>query len=106
MPHPTTISPLSLFRELFPDRRLSVEHEEELRYTLNTYDIAKAYKIVALDLIVGRRLPLTAEIEVWSVAGKLKAVELIIKPVPEEYTFDDEVQDDEHYDEEKAEWPY
>jgi len=90
----TAISSLYAFRLTFPDHRLKAS-EDELRYIFNSRDCANAYELAALKIIVEKRLPLTAHVEEWSSKGKVTEIAMVVRPVPEEYTFADEVQDDE-----------
>jgi len=90
----TTISPIEAFRLTFPDHRLKAS-EDELRYLFNSRDCANAYELAAMKIILERRLPLTAHVEEWSSKGKVTEIAMVVRPAPEEYTFADEVQDDE-----------
>lgn len=96
-------TPLFYFATIFPDHRLVVIGQE-LRYKCGTKDCARSYEIAALKIILGHGLPLTAHVETIEKEGRVEEICMVIMPVPEEYTFADEVQDDERYHEEKAEW--
>lgn len=66
--------------------------------------IAESYERMALCIILQKGLPLTAHVEIWTSCRIVREVALVIRPVPEEYTFQDEAQDTEEYEEERAEW--
>jgi len=98
------MTPLFQFARLFPDHRLQVISKEELRYRFNSVDCARVYELQANRLILEKGLAVTAHVELWEASGVVREIALVVQPAPEEHTFADEVQDDEHYHEEKAEW--
>jgi len=98
------MTPLLQFARIFPDHRLQVISKEELRYRFNSVDCARIYERVANRMILKKGLPITAHVETWESSGIVREIAMVVEPVPEEYTFRDEVQDDEHHEEEKAEW--
>lgn len=98
----STISPLDQFEKAFPFIKW-ITHSQELCYPfLDIHWTARAEQKARL-LILAKRLPLVTFSEMRPFGKSVRSV-LIVQPVPEEYTFTDEVQDDEIYHEEKAEW--
>lgn len=95
MPTQTTISPLQLFREIFPDHRLASAYGElKYRYGIHEEVIGRIYERMAQRIILKKGLPLTADLEKWSVCGSVRRIVLVVKAVPEN-SFEDESQDDE-----------
>jgi len=99
----TTISPLEAFRKAFPFLNWIVD-EPILCYPFLDLHWSERGAEKARRLILSQRLPLVASAEKRWFGESYRPV-LIVRPVPEEYTFADEVQDDEEYEEERAEWP-
>lgn len=83
MPTLSTISPLELFREIFPATRLFV-YPDELNYRFRSVDFGKICEKHAQRTILDNHLPLTATLEVWRKRGVIFEVCLVVKEVPEE----------------------
>jgi len=99
----TTISPIEAFRKAFLpfawlpfDGGMAYPFKDE-RWAKNALD--KANRV-----ILQHGFHVTAAVEEYVLDGKTR-IGLTIRPVPDEFDFKDEVQDDEVYEEEKAEWP-
>ena len=99
---PTTISPLEAFQKAFLGIAWTID-DYHLLYPINDRACAERAEARARQLIFMRGLALMAAVEEYPWRGEMK-IALVIRPVPEEYTFEDEVQDTEDYQEERAEW--
>ena len=103
MNHFSTISPLEAFKQAFPWYEPKV-NKENLTYAFGCSRIAtKAYRR-AIRVIIEKGLPLSVILETTWINEYVFDISMTVFLVPEEYTFADEVQDDEVYQEEKAEW--
>lgn len=91
MSNSTTISPLSLFQQLFPDHRLIYNYPDELKYGFASPDAGRIYERVANRLILKKKLAIVTELKIWHVGGRLREVALFIKPAPEEHLIMDDV---------------
>ena len=94
----TTISPLEAFRKEFICVAWTFD-DSHILYPINDKVCAERAANGARKLIIREKLPLTAAVEEYPWNGEMK-IALVIRPVPEEYTFEDEVQDTEDYQEE------
>lgn len=103
-----SISPFEAFKAKFFRNNLA-ETMDELRYKYEIIECARTFETLACKIIIHESLPLTAHLEIWESRGIVREISLVIQPVPEEYSFADEVQDDERYGRDSMqwmEWPY
>lgn len=84
MLHTTTISPLEQFQKLFPVTRLEV-FEDELHYRFRSQTTGKYFDDYAQRIIIENKLPIVAELEIWSTRGYVHEISLVVKMAPEEY---------------------
>lgn len=105
MPLTTTISPLAAFQKAFlPFGIVWTENSREFVYPFKDRIWAERAQEKANRLILECGFHVTASVGEYILNGSTR-VGLIIRPAPEEYTFQDEVTDDEKYIEERADWP-
>jgi len=95
---------LQLFRKHFPSTNLRLVTDEQLRYRYRTVTLARTVEAFAQTFIIARGIAVTAHLEIIERGGMIVEIAVVIQPVPEEYDFADEAQDNEIYHEEKAEW--
>lgn len=79
----STISPLQLFREIFPSIRLTA-YDDELNYRFRSADFGKICEKHAQKVILKKKLPLTAELKIWEKRGVVFEICLVVKEVPEQ----------------------
>ena len=98
---PTTISPLEAFQKEFGYLDWD-SSETELKFPFTIERCAAGALNEAQRVILTKGLTLTAAVETYPYGDKTRIC-VVIRPVPEEYTFEDEAPDTEHYQEERAE---
>lgn len=84
MHRPSTISPLEQFQRLFPVTRLEA-FEGELHYRFKNPITGRYFEDYAQRIIIENKLPVVADLEVWSSGGYVHEISLVVKMAPEEY---------------------
>lgn len=79
----TTCDHLELFRTLFPLSNVVV-NEEDMRYRLSRTTVRHFYKM-AQKIIAANHLRVVANLDIWSMGGYIRKIDLRIEYAPEMY---------------------
>jgi hypothetical protein len=93
----TTISPLKIFREYFPEHRMdhTFSDDHELKYVFPYPGVGYYWENHANEVIIREGLTLVTELVIRHVGGKFRETFLYIKFPPEEHMIPDEAPGEE-----------